>query len=39
VRVRHESLAPVLVLREAAPVDEHSPRPVEDENPLREELS
>jgi hypothetical protein len=31
-----EALAAILLLRIAAPVDEHAPRPVEDEDPLRQ---
>ena len=37
-RVLREALAPVLLFREAALVDEHAPRPVEDEDPLGEKL-
>ena len=38
-RVVAEALAAVLLLGEPAPVDEHAPRAVEDEDPLGEELA
>ena len=37
-RVLAEALAAVLLLGELPPVDEHAPRPVEDEDPLGEQL-
>jgi hypothetical protein len=36
VRVRGEAVASILLLREPAPMDEHAPRTVEDEDPLGE---
>ncbi len=38
-RVRREPLAPVLLLRQLATVDEHAPGPVEHEDPLGEKVS
>ena len=37
VRMVAEALAPILLLREAATMDEDTPRPVEHEDSLREE--